>query len=117
MEYSTFKLGFDNMFNPICMCAGPIWHLDTKLKHPDSEPQVFADRLDTRWITNNKAGVYTGDRNNGLKVRIGQDFMVSIVEEIVKNKRMWVVDITLSNVYTCKGCNEVVSPSSYLKLC
>jgi hypothetical protein len=87
--YSLLKLGFDNNFNPVCQLGGVEWGLTGQYYFPSS-----ASFADSGWMDlGEKHGVFTGDRLRGLNIE-ERRIRLSITEEVIEGRPMWVVDST-----------------------
>ncbi|UKZ74702.1 hypothetical protein TrVFT333_002372 [Trichoderma virens FT-333] len=85
----ALKLGFDDDFNPICQLGG---HLYSPVKPPIPSQSVAA-QMDPSWMTIPRSDyLHRGDRLFGYE---NEDYSrrISITDEIVGNRRMWVLDV------------------------
>lgn len=104
----TLKLGFDVDFNPICQYVGRAYSPVFENVHGKS----VAARLDPSWITGpDREILQKGDRLSGHKSDL-QQTRLFIKDEVVGNKRMWVVDFVkqdpeMRHESTCDGCTLV----------
>jgi hypothetical protein len=91
--WSFMKFGFDEKFNPVFYLDGRLWASSSMLYFPD--PSNFWENMTSTWISN----AYKGDRLQGLHTKVvpritfGYPLQLSIREEAVDNRRIWVVDI------------------------
>ncbi|KAH8647042.1 heterokaryon incompatibility protein-domain-containing protein [Tricladium varicosporioides] len=113
--YSFLKIGFDAMFNPMCLMAGPCWGPTARFYGPNDQDS-FGDEMDPGWMESRKGDEWLlkGDRRTGINY---YDYprRVSITQEVIDNQRIWVVDIELLRSHqrghhhqgvVCDGCNH-----------
>ncbi len=84
-SYTVFKLGFDDGFNPVCLCT----------THGVERSLRDLPVTDNKWIdfpVERKDGYLKGNRFMGLRENI-QLVTISITKEVIGGQRMWVVDI------------------------
>lgn len=119
----TLKLGFDLDFNPICQFGG---HLYSPVK-PPVDPQSREAKMHPSWMDIGRSDyLHMGNRRTGY-YQDSHPHRISITDEEVGGKRMWVLDILnlddpangIRQEYVCDGCGLVsdcpfVFPSSAL---
>jgi hypothetical protein len=122
--FSVLKVGFDTSFNPVCQFGGPLWGATSKFYFPDRES--FEAKMDPAWMTGRSDWLYKGDRLMGLNKEEGIRRVI-ITDEVVGEKRMWVLDIERLDSgrdnrgprlnAICDGCSQVSNhpPTSSLR--
>ncbi|KAK0129725.1 hypothetical protein ONS96_000285 [Cadophora gregata f. sp. sojae] len=84
-RYTVFKIGFDDAFNPVCLCS----------THGVEGSLRDLPVSDNKWLqypVGRKDGYLQGDRFLGLRETVHL-VTVSVSKEVVGGQRMWVIDI------------------------
>jgi hypothetical protein len=121
--YSALKLGFDEMFRPVCLFGGGLWGPSSKFLFPDShDHEPLEKKLRPDWMNNSKNDPWlvVGDRLHGITKQIYNTFISMSLEEVEGGQKRWVVDIERAtkskhqdlNHYRhigilCDGCEQV----------
>jgi hypothetical protein len=108
---AILKFGFDPMFNPVCQYGGPIHHNSTLAIVPEPNKDSFGFKMEAGWMTQKSSNIFRGDRLRGLDFNDGI-IRISIADEVIQNRRVWVVDIAqpqriVHEGIACDGCNQV----------
>ncbi|PVH86937.1 HET-domain-containing protein [Cadophora sp. DSE1049] len=85
LRYTVFKIGFDDGFNPVCLCS-------TQGVEESLRDLPVSDNKWLQYPVGRKDGYLQGDRFMGLRETVHL-VTVSISKEVVGGQRMWVVDI------------------------
>ena len=109
----TLKLGFDFIFNPVCQFGpGLETKEDSSKLQIDPEKVPFEAKMNKDWMDNKSEQVFKGDRRRGIDFH-DSVMKVLLSEEVIDNRRVWVVDISIpEEVYCfqgikCSGCDSV----------
>jgi len=91
------------------LVKNPFWPVIRDM--PFQHEQEFVSKAKLEWVDEGTEYVFKGDRMSGLSLEKGRG-RVSIKEEVIDNRRLWVVDIEQPTEarhkgYTCNGCRFV----------